>query len=121
MVLLLVGVLAAAVGAAWLVQAPPARRTRAARQILEQLRRDGLARHWPETLRIHWYLMRQAKQPLAWMAVVTGRTEDGGFAGMKLDLRELEKFVSETIPLDDVEAAFEKMHKGEVLRSVVVL
>jgi len=32
----------------------------------------------------------------------------------------LEKFVSETIPLDGVEAAFEKMHKGEVLRSVVV-
>jgi S-(hydroxymethyl)mycothiol dehydrogenase len=33
----------------------------------------------------------------------------------------LEKFVSETIALDDVEAAFEKMHHGDVLRSVVVL
>jgi len=33
----------------------------------------------------------------------------------------LEKFVSETIGLGDVEAAFEKMHRGEVLRSVVVL
>ena len=33
----------------------------------------------------------------------------------------LEKFVSETITLDAVEAAFEKMHRGEVLRSVVVL
>jgi S-(hydroxymethyl)mycothiol dehydrogenase len=33
----------------------------------------------------------------------------------------LEKFVTETIGLDDVEAAFEKMHKGEVLRSVVLL
>jgi S-(hydroxymethyl)mycothiol dehydrogenase len=32
----------------------------------------------------------------------------------------LEKFVSETIALDAVEAAFEKMHRGEVLRSVVV-
>jgi S-(hydroxymethyl)mycothiol dehydrogenase len=32
----------------------------------------------------------------------------------------LEKFVTETIALDDVEAAFDKMHKGEVLRSVVV-
>lgn len=32
----------------------------------------------------------------------------------------LEKFVSETIALDGVEAAFEKMHKGDVLRSVVV-
>ncbi len=33
----------------------------------------------------------------------------------------LEKFVSETIALDDVEEAFHKMERGEVLRSVVVL
>jgi S-(hydroxymethyl)mycothiol dehydrogenase len=32
----------------------------------------------------------------------------------------LDDFVSETIGLDAVESAFEKMHKGEVLRSVVV-
>jgi S-(hydroxymethyl)mycothiol dehydrogenase len=32
----------------------------------------------------------------------------------------LEKFVSETIGLGDVEAAFAKMHTGDVLRSVVV-
>ena len=32
----------------------------------------------------------------------------------------LDDFVSETIGLDDVEAAFEKMHHGDVLRSVVV-
>ncbi len=34
---------------------------------------------------------------------------------------DLDAFVSETIGLEDVEQAFEKMHKGEVLRSVVVL
>jgi S-(hydroxymethyl)mycothiol dehydrogenase len=33
----------------------------------------------------------------------------------------LEKFVSETITLDEVEEAFAKMTRGEVLRSVVVL
>jgi S-(hydroxymethyl)mycothiol dehydrogenase len=33
---------------------------------------------------------------------------------------DLDAFVSETIGLEDVEEAFEKMHKGEVLRSVVV-
>ncbi len=32
----------------------------------------------------------------------------------------LDKFVSETIALDGVEEAFAKMHRGEVLRSVVV-
>lgn len=33
----------------------------------------------------------------------------------------LDRFVSEEIPLGEVEAAFQKMHHGEVLRSVVVL
>lgn len=33
----------------------------------------------------------------------------------------LEKFVTERIALDEVEGAFDKMHRGEVLRSVVVL
>jgi S-(hydroxymethyl)mycothiol dehydrogenase len=34
---------------------------------------------------------------------------------------DLDAFVSETIKLDEVEAAFAKMHHGDVLRSVVVL
>ncbi len=39
------------------------------------------------------------------------------FLSGKLDL---DAFVSETIPLEGIEDAFEKMHRGEVLRSVVV-
>ena len=31
----------------------------------------------------------------------------------------LDKFVTETIGIDDIEAAFTKMHHGDVLRSVV--
>jgi S-(hydroxymethyl)mycothiol dehydrogenase len=34
---------------------------------------------------------------------------------------DLDRFVSETIDLDQVEDAFHKMERGEVLRSVVVL
>src|SRR5262249_50375760 len=34
---------------------------------------------------------------------------------------DLDRFVSETITIDDVEDAFHKMERGEVLRSVVVL
>ena len=34
---------------------------------------------------------------------------------------DLDAFVTEEIGLDDVEAAFEKMHAGDVLRSVVIL
>ena len=36
-------------------------------------------------------------------------------------LEPLDAFVTETIGIGDVEAAFAKMHGGEVLRSVVVL
>jgi S-(hydroxymethyl)mycothiol dehydrogenase len=34
---------------------------------------------------------------------------------------DLDRFVSETVALDQVEAAFDRMNKGEVLRSVVLL
>jgi S-(hydroxymethyl)mycothiol dehydrogenase len=34
---------------------------------------------------------------------------------------DLDAFVSETVGLGDVEAAFERMTRGEVLRSVVVV
>jgi S-(hydroxymethyl)mycothiol dehydrogenase len=34
---------------------------------------------------------------------------------------DLDRFVSETVSLDDVEDAFHKMERGEVLRSVVVI
>ncbi|NED07179.1 S-(hydroxymethyl)mycothiol dehydrogenase, partial [Streptomyces sp. SID6648] len=34
---------------------------------------------------------------------------------------DLGKFVTETIRLDEVEQAFDRMHAGDVLRSVVVL
>ena len=34
---------------------------------------------------------------------------------------DLDAFVTEEIALDDVEAAFDKMHSGDVLRSVVIL
>ncbi len=34
---------------------------------------------------------------------------------------DLDAFVSERIGLDEVESAFERMHRGDVLRSVVVM
>ena len=35
-------------------------------------------------------------------------------------VRNLDRFVTEAIPVDGVEKAFHKMERGEVLRSVVV-
>ena len=43
------------------------------------------------------------------------------YIGLYLQGRlDLDRFVSETIPLDGVEEAFHRMERGEVLRSVVV-
>ena len=39
----------------------------------------------------------------------------------RLGRLDLDGFVSERIGIEDVEAAFDKMHTGDVLRSVVVL
>jgi S-(hydroxymethyl)mycothiol dehydrogenase len=47
--------------------------------------------------------------------------KDGARVELHLQGRlPLDRFVSETIPLDGVEDAFAKMQRGEVLRSVVV-
>ena len=47
------------------------------------------------------------------------RFDQGERAGLlRLDL---DRFVSETIALDQVEEAFHRMERGEVLRSVVVI
>ena len=49
-------------------------------------------------------------------------SRDFPVAQSTLDKRlDLDAFVSETIGIDDVEMAFEKMHHGAVLRSVIVL
>ena len=41
--------------------------------------------------------------------------------GVRQGRLDLDRFVSETISIDDVEEAFHKMERGEVLRSVVVV
>ena len=50
--------------------------------------------------------------------LVLGRLDPAAFWSGRLDL---DLFVSETIGLDEVEKAFDRMTRGEVLRSVVVL
>ena len=52
-----------------------------------------------------------------------GMGADASVAGALERVRSdlLDEFVSEEIGIDDIEAAFDKMHAGDVLRSVVIL
>ena len=52
---------------------------------------------------------------------VKGRTELPTYVDRYMNGRiKLDEFVTITMPLDDINTAFDKMHEGEVIRSVVL-
>ena len=52
---------------------------------------------------------------------VKGRTELPRYVDRYMDGRiVLDEYVTLTMPLDDVNTAFDKMHEGEVVRSVIL-
>ena len=68
----------------------------------------------PEPLTLdHWFDLASVSKVIATTTMILTLADQG-----RLDL---DAFVSEEIGLGDVEAAFEKMHRGDVLRSVVAL
>ena len=71
---------------AWALGAFAQRRVGAAVEILAAIRRDGLAKHWPERLRVDWYLtyVGDEDEPSGWGAMVRGRGQQGEFAGMMM-------------------------------------
>jgi S-(hydroxymethyl)glutathione dehydrogenase/alcohol dehydrogenase len=52
---------------------------------------------------------------------VKGRTELPGYVDRYMDGKiKLDEFVSVTMPLEEINTAFDKMHEGEVIRSVIL-
>ena len=52
---------------------------------------------------------------------VKGRTQLPKFVDRYMTRRiKLDEFVTATLPLEEINTAFEKMHAGEVIRSVIV-
>ena len=52
---------------------------------------------------------------------VKGRTQVPKFVDQYMKRRiKLDEYVTETRPLEEINTAFEKMHAGEVIRSVIV-
>ncbi len=94
MTALMVALLGLTVLGAWALQAPPARRVRAAARMLRKLRPEGHNQDWPEEVRIDWYLVRAGASSVGWTGVVTGRTLDGNCAGIRVEVRPDEEFRS---------------------------
>ncbi len=82
--LLLVGVLAAAVAAAWVMDLRARRRVWRAADIMAEIRSRGLGAFWPERAVVEWYLRQDPRGPIGWRATARWATRDGGFAGVDL-------------------------------------
>lgn len=84
---LMLAVLAAAIGGAWLLQVGSTQRARAGAEIIRQIRSKGLAHYWDDGPRIDWYLRTDKSQPRGWRATVRQRTAEGNFRGWMVNLR----------------------------------
>ena len=84
--LLMAGVLAATVAAAWVLDAAAGRRRRRGAEIVAHIRSRGLEAFWPESTRIDWYLIRGREAPVGWRASARWRSGSGGFAGVALEV-----------------------------------
>ena len=79
---LMVAILAASVGVAWLLQVSSARHARAAAEILRQIRARGLSHYWGQDDSIDWYLIYSSSAVQGWQAVIRERTPEGNFRGL---------------------------------------
>ena len=131
-------VLVVSVAVAWVLGALADRRVKSAVAILAAVRRDGLAKHWPERPRLDWYLSHAGDEaePSGWRAVIRGRVDNGRednglFAGMIVHVSGREYQVEEWVlnadatsgkyaahmgvgrPLPDTSITLEKREDGE--------
>jgi len=81
-VVMLAILLLSVAGAGWL-EIAAARRVRAADDILQDVRRRGLATFWSDQDQVHWRLIHAADAPVGWQATMRRRTDEGQFAGLK--------------------------------------
>ena len=69
------------VGGAWLLVRGRGSLTRAAADVLKQIRTDGLDAHW-EGQTVRWYVTREDGKPTGWRLLLRARRNDGGFEGI---------------------------------------
>ena len=80
------GVLLASVALAWVFTLGPRQRVTTAKDILADIRANGLAKHWGEGLHTQWGIVYEGGRPDAWQCIVRGRLDSGEYVGMVLNM-----------------------------------
>lgn len=70
------------VGAAWLLARGRGSPIRAAMNVIEQIRAEGLDAHW-QAKTVRWYVIRANGVPAGWRLLLRARRDDGGFEGIE--------------------------------------
>lgn len=82
--MVMLAVLLAAVGVAYLMQSYTARRGKAGAVVMAGIRANGLGHYWSNQPATHWYMVQEDGKPIGWRVqhrVATGT----GFAGISVD------------------------------------
>jgi hypothetical protein len=85
--LVMLAILLATMGGAWLLEDQAGRRVRAAEGMVAHVRAKGLASFWTADLAIRWYLIKIDAKVIGWRAEAHGQIPAGDFAGLNLRYR----------------------------------
>ncbi len=84
---LMLAVLLASVGIAWLLDRRSAGKVHAGAKIVQKIRAKGLEHYWPEKLQIDWFLIQSNGNTIGWKASARARASGGGkFIGVDVEV-----------------------------------
>ena len=83
---LMLTVLVASVGIAWLLQRQATEKVRAGIKIIQEIRAKGLEHYWPEKLQIDWYLIYSKGETIGWRASARAKADDETFVGVDVEV-----------------------------------
>ncbi|MCD4699311.1 MAG: hypothetical protein K8R91_01910 [Phycisphaerae bacterium] len=83
---LMLAVLVASVGIAWLLDRRSSGRVRAGTKIIHEIRDKGLGHYWSDELQIDWYLIYSKGNAIGWRASTRAKSADKTFIGVDVEV-----------------------------------
>ena len=83
---LMLVVLVASVGIAWMLERRSDKKTEAGAQIIRQVREKGLGNYWSDKLQIDWFLVQAYGETIGWKASAKGKIANGNFVGVDIEI-----------------------------------
>ncbi len=84
--MLMLTVLVASVGIAWLLQRQATEKVRAGTKIIQEIRAKGLEHYWSEKSQIDWYLIYSKGETIGWRASARAKADDETFVGVDVEV-----------------------------------